>query len=253
MPQSFGPGPISNLAQIYQGTGLQLAPGQKLSAEIKAKLTKFGKQRADGTLSQADYVVALEKLMQIHPYCPTPENQPQIKTFLAGILEGEGSLNVSIKQAKTSRSGFTLTPEFSVTQIANGGLLLCLCLRFFKEGTLRFKSGSNSTLVFRIGNNESLVNKVIPFYKENLSVFRSAFTNDRIARFEQLVVSIQAGDSTVPGLFVYKLLPLWDSLRIQRTRQSRFANLGEAQTAVIACYLANGVSLATINQHKPLD
>ena len=124
-------------------------------------------------------------------------------------------------------------------------------MRFFGEGTVRFKSGSNSTLVYRISNNASIIKKVIPFYKRNLSTFRSAFTNARIVRFEQLVVSMHAGEAATPGLFVHKLLPLWQSLRIQITKKSRFATLEEAQTEVIAHYLSKGVSLAEINLHKP--
>jgi hypothetical protein len=192
----------------------------------------------------------MEKLLQIHPCLLTPDLRAQLEAYLAGLVEGEGSLNVSIKEAPTSRSGFTLTPEFSVTQIANGGLLLCLVMRYFGEGTIRFKSASDSTLVFRISRNSSLVKRVIPFYKKHMSSFCSTFRNERFLRFEELVNSIEANEASVPGLFVHKLLPLWDSLRIQRSIRSRFQNLSQAQTAVISNYARCGVSFAEINQHK---
>lgn len=240
-----------NPQQVYQGTGMQLAPREELSAEFKARLTQLNKLKATHQLSFVNYVVKLEELLQIHPYISTPENQAKLDTFMAGIAEGEGSLNVSIKEAPTSRSGFTLTPEFSVTQAANSGLLLCLALRYFGEGSVRYKSGSNATLVFRISRNLSLLNLVIPFYKKHMTAFRSTFINNRLLRFEKLVKAIEENEGSIPGLFVYKILPLWDSLRIQISKKSRFQNLTQAQTAVIENYTRKGVSLAEINQHKP--
>jgi hypothetical protein len=83
--------------------------------------------------------------------------------FLAGLIEGEGSVNASTKKTKNAKFGFCIDPEFSLTQQMDNVEVLYLALCIFHTGRIHYKAGSRSTLVFTIQNTLSLKEKVIPF------------------------------------------------------------------------------------------
>ena len=157
------------------------------------------------------------------------------KYFLGGFVEGEGSLNVSLKKLRTSRVGVLLDPEFSIAQHVNSIQLLYLALAFFQTGRLRYKSGSNATLVIVIDNREDLKTKIVPFYKKYVNSIGSAVKTKRLHYFERILLYLEEQDHRDVNVFVHDILPLWDSMRMQKGQSNQsFASLKDAQDYVLS-------------------
>ncbi len=86
-----------------------------------------------------------------------------VNWFLAGFIEGEGALCVSIKSHPTCRSGFYVDPGFFLYQHESGRRLLELAQATFGSGAIYRKPGSERTLVFEISSTRVLREKVLPF------------------------------------------------------------------------------------------
>lgn len=211
-----------------------LVPGQKLPDEILEKL----KQANEVKRKKNDYSNYLKTIADIFGLDPN-DFQPNAENnnFLAGFLEGEGSINVSAKKHSGATFGLILDPEFSVTQQANGVSSLFYAMSLFRTGHLRLKSGSNSTLVYIVDNRKSIIEKVIPFYKEHIlkSPIASPIKKKRLIIFEKIFNLFEEEAHKDKKRFVYELLPLWSQMRMQigQTNQS-FACLEDAQDYVIA-------------------
>ena len=89
----------------------------------------------------------------------------EAKWFLAGFIEGEGALTVSVKEHPKSRYGYYVDPEFFLYQHVSGRRLLELARDVFQTGRLYPKPGNSSVLVFAITDRRSLTEKVLPFFK----------------------------------------------------------------------------------------
>jgi hypothetical protein len=89
--------------------------------------------------------------------------------FLAGLIEGEGSLCVSIKQHATSRFGYLVDPEFFLYQhkVRRGLLELAECV--FQAGRIRPKPGNEDVLVFSITSTRLIAARVLPFYERYMA------------------------------------------------------------------------------------
>jgi hypothetical protein len=62
--------------------------------------------------------------------------------FLAGFIEGEGSLTVSVKSHPTCRSGFYVDPDFFLYQHESGRRILELAQATFESGRISPKPGN---------------------------------------------------------------------------------------------------------------
>lgn len=94
----------------------------------------------------------------------------QLKYFLAGFIEGEGSFCVSIKKHTASRFGYLIDPEFFIYQHQRGRKILEMAQRVFSAGRIYPKPGNESVLVFAIDNRRSIKEKVIPFVDKYMLV-----------------------------------------------------------------------------------
>jgi LAGLIDADG endonuclease len=113
----------------------------------------------------------------------------EAKHFLAGFIEGEGALCVSIKQHATSRFGYLVDPEFFLYQHESGRRVLELAREIFGTGAIVPKSGSPKVLVYVIHSQRSLVEKVIPFFERYVVPFsckRATFE-----RFREIVEMLE--------------------------------------------------------------
>ncbi len=110
------------------------------------------------------------------------------KWFLAGCIEGEGSLCVSMKTLPTSRFGFLVDPEFFLYQHKSGIKMLHLAQEIFGTGSIRPKVGNEDVLVFSIVSRKSLYDKVIPFY-EKYMCFSHKW--EIFLRFKEIVVAME--------------------------------------------------------------
>ena len=200
-------------------------PGEKLSDRLIEQLCVANSNRKEN-----DFLWYIRKLADIFQIEESNKITEKEKLFFGGFISGEGSINVSAKKDKGAKFGIVLDPEFSVTQHVNGVSLLFIAFRIFQTGSLRFKSGSNATLVYRIDNRDSLNKKVIPFYEKYCSPFWSNVFQDRLITFKHLLQLFSEKAHLNLFDFSEKMLPLWDKMRKQKTQSNRsFSSLEEAQ------------------------
>ena len=91
--------------------------------------------------------------------------------FLAGFIEGEGALCVSVKKHPTCRSGFYVDPEFFLYQHESGRRILELAQQTFESGRIYPKPGNPNVLVYEISSTRALREKVIPFFERYIVPF----------------------------------------------------------------------------------
>jgi hypothetical protein len=105
--------------------------------------------------------------------------------FLAGFIEGEGALCVSIKSHPICRSGFYVDPGFFLYQHVSGRRLLELAQATFESGRISPKGGNPKVLVFEISSTKVLREKVILFFERNVVPF--SCKTETFERFREIV------------------------------------------------------------------
>ena len=198
------------------------------------KLLFFGSQKKRGP---NDYASQIRNLFGLSPYKSLSEKG---LLFLAGFVEGEGSINVSIKKLQTAKFGITLDPEFSITQNVSGVSILCNALNYFQTGRIFLKEGSKGTLVFRISNRISLEEKVVPFYQNFLDDHGSQQKRNRLNLLIAMLNAFKANKHKEIDSLCDDLLPIWDDMLFFCTKKNKqvnkqnqtFANLEAAQNYV---------------------
>jgi hypothetical protein len=93
-------------------------------------------------------------------------SQEQRRWWLAGFVEGEGSVCVSLKRHRTAAFGYLVQPEFFLYQHRNRRRLLEMATEEFGSGAIFPKPGNESVLVLRIGNRLVLKESVVPFLRD---------------------------------------------------------------------------------------
>lgn len=204
----------------------KIQPGEKFSDDMIAQLKAIN-DTYSRTRNFQRYTKSLRELFGISDNIQVTKES---KIFMGGFIEGEASLNVSVKKQRTSRFGAYIDPEFSITQHANGFNMLYLALIIFQTGRISYKSGSNATLVFRIDSRQSLQEKVIPFFTTYVTPYGSTIKAKRLEMFKQIMVLFdQNAHQTLDGI-LYKILPIWDAMRMQTGQSNQtFESLKEAQ------------------------
>jgi hypothetical protein len=86
--------------------------------------------------------------------------------FLAGFVEGEGSVTVGIKKHPTQRFGYYFQPEFFIYQHRERRELLEMAQEYFGVGRIRPKPGNPDVLVFSVIPRASITAKVVPFLRD---------------------------------------------------------------------------------------
>jgi hypothetical protein len=105
--------------------------------------------------------------------------------FLAGLVEGEGSVTLSLKVHPTQRYGCYAQPEFFIYQHRSRRELLEMARDFFGAGRIRPKPGNPDVLVFSIISRKDLVQAVVPFLERCLEL--SARRDD----YEKFIVAVK--------------------------------------------------------------
>lgn len=208
-----------------------LPPGERLPVEVQNAL-RSANATYKKTRNFQNYVQTLQRILRLPNVGPFTNED---KLFFAGFLEGEGSLSVSAKKSPSSQFGVYLDPEFNVTQHISGSIHLFRCLCHFRTGNIRYKSGSNATLIYRIDNRATLQQLIVPFYQQYVCPF-SSVTKKR--RFEQFCTLLDLFDQNAHAdlnRFLYELGPIWDDLRMQKGQKNEtFASLEDFQRYVLA-------------------
>jgi hypothetical protein len=118
------------------------------------------------------------------------------KWFLAGFIEGEGALCVSIKRHPTCRSGFYVDPSFFLYQHQSGRGVLELAQEIFAHGRISPKPGNPKVLVFEISSTRALREKVIPFFERYVVPFSCKTAT--FERFREIVTIMSRKEHLTP-------------------------------------------------------
>ena len=110
------------------------------------------------------------------------------KWYLAGFIEGEGSLCVSIKNMPSNRFGFLVDPEFFLYQHKSGIAQLHLAKEIFGTGRIAPKVGNEDVLVYSIMCRRTIRERVIPFF-EKYMIFSSK--REIFKRFKEIVIAME--------------------------------------------------------------
>lgn len=223
---------MQNANQFKQESGIYLEPGETIPAELLQKLKQIN-ERYTKTKSFPKYQKDLLDLFELRS---PPNMTKEVQAYIAGFIEGEGSLNVGVKKNNTTQFGMYVDPEFSVTQHVNGMSNLYLVLCHFQTGRLRHKNGSNATMVYTIDNRDSLAEKVVPFYEKYTSDFAVPYKRRRLQIFKELLELFDAKAHLDQNRLLYEVLPRWDALRMQKGQKNEsFPSLEAAQDYVREC------------------
>jgi hypothetical protein len=206
-------------------SGIYIKPRESIQKSFLNELVEINKSYHKKK-NFPKYKNEIRQLFQLQE--PTLTNDTFL--FLAGFIEGEGSINVGIQKNKNSKFKVYVDPQFSVTQHINGIVNLYLTMCYFKTGRIRYKSGSFATFVYEIDNRESLLNKVVPFYENYLKKFPSSVKERRVILLKMLLDSFNRKAHCNIDTMISIVLPLWDALRIQVGQKNQtFKDLEEAQ------------------------
>jgi hypothetical protein len=116
--------------------------------------------------------------------------------FLAGFIEGEGALCVSIKKHPTCRSGFYVDPDFFLYQHESGRRILELAQSTFESGQIYPKPGNPKVLVYEISSTRVLREKVVPFFERYVVPF--SCKRETFERFREILEAMERGEHRVP-------------------------------------------------------
>lgn len=131
--------------------------------------------------------------------------------FLAGLIEGEGSLVVVVRRRKNLKFGISIDPEFYIYQHRSREKLLRLAKEVFQTGSIYRKSGSKNVLVFAIRDRRSIYEKVIPFFERYVLPYGIKY-NRMFPYYKQLVeLMVNKAHLTEEG--IKKLLRLVEKIR----------------------------------------
>jgi hypothetical protein len=92
-------------------------------------------------------------------------SQEQRRWWLAGFVEGEGSVCVSLKRHPTSAFGYLVQPEFFLYQHRKRRKLLEMAAEEFGSGTIFPKPGNPDVLVLKITDRTVLQTVIVPFLR----------------------------------------------------------------------------------------
>ena len=110
--------------------------------------------------------------------------------FLAGFVEGEGSMSLAVSVNKKFKYGINIQPIFNVTQHKNGLDILKSFKELFEGGSIVEKSGSPDIYVYTIKGYKNLI-KSLPFLETYVCPFSCKMKEFFI--FKQVVLALSEG------------------------------------------------------------
>jgi hypothetical protein len=195
------------------------APGTVVSEEILQRVKEINE-----TYSKSkDFPKYMQDLKKFFKF-----KKPITTTILK---VGEASLNIRAKKLKTAKFGVILDSEFTATEHINDIFHLYAALSIFQTGRIRHKGGAE--FVFVVCDRVSIQDKVIPFFESYVLPYASFEKVERMQTFKELLLLMKSKEHLNLEGLINKVLPLWDSLRIQRGQKNQaFESLDAAQDFV---------------------
>lgn len=111
-----------------------------------------------------------------------PKITKELKWYLSGFVDGEGSFCLNIKKKDESKYGFTIDPAFYVYQHKSKRVILEIFKFVFGTGSIHIKSSPDTVLTYQITGIRNCYEKVLPFFrkyplitkKETFQIFEKA-------------------------------------------------------------------------------
>jgi len=201
------------------------------------ELDKINDKYAKNPSENSKYAQELADLFKLKRRTITDNH----KHWFAGMVEGEGSFNVSVKAHPTTKVGLTVDPEFSITQSSLASEVLLDALDIFKTGRISWKQGSERTLVYKITTRQTLLEKVCPFYETYSLKHASAYKNNRYTIFKELLFLMKDKKHLNIESFCNEILPLCFELRVQVSSKTKFQTLQDAQNYARMTYASRSL------------
>jgi len=85
---------------------------------------------------------------------------------LAGFVDGEGAFPIQTRKTPKTKFGFTITPEFKISQHKDNGKILEILQKALECGKISVKSGQPNLLVLVEKNRKNLSEKIILFFEK---------------------------------------------------------------------------------------
>lgn len=208
-----------------QKKAIILAPGETLSKEWQDKIKEMN-------AGKPDFQTYSRRVRDVFNLDKITINEKK-SYFLAGFIEGEGSISISAKKNPNARFGVEIDPIFNITQHINGVNHLYLALEMFKTGRIRYKAGSNATLVFIIEPRKSLTEKVCPYFEKYVYALSEPVKQIRFNNFKKILALFDENAHLDRTRIINEVLPIWASMRVQQGYEGQtFKTLEEAQNFV---------------------
>jgi hypothetical protein len=97
----------------------------------------------------------------------------QLKWFLSGFIDGEGSFCLNIKRRQNVRYGFRIEPAFYVYQHEKSIYILELLRKMFECGSIHRKTSPYNVFTYQISGIKPCYEKVIPFFDKYPLIVKS--------------------------------------------------------------------------------
>jgi len=111
--------------------------------------------------------------------------------FLAGFVEGEGSMSVSVTVHKDFKYGVNIQPIFNVTQHKNGLSILNSYKELFNAGSVLVKSGSPEIYAYTLKGYKQIIKLVLRFLETYMCPFSCKMEEYSI--FKEVVMQSSEG------------------------------------------------------------
>jgi hypothetical protein len=95
-----------------------------------------------------------------------PKNLDNLKYYLAGFVDGEGSFSVTICKSKFAKLGWKIDPLFQVYQNKDNSKILHIYKEVFECGYVSEKGGNPTCHVYCVDKIQQIIDKVIPFFEQ---------------------------------------------------------------------------------------
>lgn len=111
--------------------------------------------------------------------------------FLAGFVEGEGSMSVSVSVNNKFKYGINIQSVFNVTQHKNGMSILNSFKELFEGGSITAKSGSPDIFVYTLKGYKNIIKSALPFLESCVCPFSCKM--EEFSIFKQVVIASSEG------------------------------------------------------------
>lgn len=86
--------------------------------------------------------------------------------YLVGFVDGEGAFPIQTRRTPWTKFGFTITPEFKISQHKGHVKVLVLLQKALGCGKITVKSGQPNQMVLVEKSRKNLSEKIIPFFQK---------------------------------------------------------------------------------------